>query len=229
MRTVDERHERPSNRYRRACFLQAVGSQSCEVRRFVLAPKSVQVTDGGFMFTFPELSDKLISRLSTKTGMSKPEVEKLLAALADVVKEDEPTHNSLAASPELATQFFAKYDALPGDIPTHVISIPVVEHADGSIAIDRSSYSAWTPLTKPITVPRPKTNWDDQERPPIKEPPGNPAEKPERGSRGGYPGPSVFIKVNDWLENDFNLTADALGKFHTVLESLDIDQKKFLG
>jgi hypothetical protein len=104
-----------------------------------------------------EFNENLVSRLAQKARLSHDDARRFLDGLAAVIQEDEQQNQMVAASPELGMRFFTKYDALPGEIPTHVISIPVVEHEDGTLAIDRSSYSAWTPLKKPVPKVRPKT------------------------------------------------------------------------
>jgi hypothetical protein len=71
------------------------------------------------------------------------------------------------------------------NLPGHVISIPLVEQEDGTTIVDTSGHSAWWPW------------WPFKPRWP--RPPGT-----DPGS-GAYPGPSVHIRVNDWLGADLKL------------------------
>jgi len=158
------------------------------------------------MFNIPEFNEKLVSRLAEKASLSKSDAKKFMDALAAVIQEDEQQNAMVAVSPELGMRFFAKYDALPGEVPSHVISLPVTEHPDGTMTIDRSSYSAWTPLRRPKPQ-RPLT-------PKPIDPPARPGPNP-----GAYPGPSVFIKVNDWLGQDVKFGAGALTLFHKSVGS----------
>jgi len=182
------------------------------------------------MLDISEFDDKLAARLAKRAGLPNEHARKFLNALADVTKEDEQRRNLLAESPEIALRFFAKYGTLPGEVPTHVISIPVVEHEDGTMAIDRSSYSAWTSLTKPIPrvkTPSRKTTPKFPEPRPI-DPPDEPSvpHHPRVPAPGGYPGPSIFIKVNDWLGKDLDFGAEALGRFHKALGNVVINEVK---
>jgi hypothetical protein len=158
------------------------------------------------MFFVYEVDQKLIARVAVKAGLSEEYAKKVLDALEAIATEDEkqvpiPTH------PDLAFLLSKQYDALPGESPSHVLSLPVTESEDGSITVDINNYSVWTSLKKPITGPK------------IREP--RPIDPPESNEPlGGYGGPSVsIIKVNDWLGKDLVLGPDAFGKFRNVFEA----------
>jgi hypothetical protein len=168
------------------------------------------------MFNVSDFNEKLAARLAGKTGLSKDQAQKIMYALAEITREDEQQNKMLTASPDLGLRFFAKYDKLPGQLPTHVISIPVIEHEDGSIAVDKSSYAAWTPITRPGTRPK------SADPKPI-DPPADPGKPRQIPAPGGYPGPSVFLKMNDWLGNDLDLGSDVLVRLRTAFTNFDFD------
>ena len=81
------------------------------------------------------------------------------------------------------------------NLPGHVIGIPLVEQEDGTIVVDTSGHSAlwpWWPF-KPRSPRSPRT-------------------KP-----GAYPGPSVQVRVDDWLGADLKLDKHALGRFRDAV------------
>jgi len=130
----------------------------------------------------PDIRDSLATRLAHKARLSEEQARSFLNALKDVTAERDQEYIVFG----------------------HMISIPLVEQEDGKIVVDTSGYSAWWPFTKPKDPP--------QQPPPS--PPGGPA-KPRRPSPpapGAYPGPSVVIKVDDWLGVDLRLGTDALGR-----------------
>jgi hypothetical protein len=155
------------------------------------------------MFFVYEIDHKLIARVAVKAGLSEEDAKKILKALEAVAAEDEK-QRPVPTRSDLAFHLSKQYDALPGESPSHVLSLPVIEREDGSIIVDRDNYSVLTWLKKPITTPK------------IRKP--QPIDPPEPGYPvGSYPGPSVsIIKVNDWLGKDLVLGPTALGKFRNA-------------
>lgn len=148
------------------------------------------------MFYTPpgNLRNRLAARLAEKTGLSEDQAHKFLEALSDVTSEEEPDESYT-----------------PGNLRAHTISIPLVEREDGTIMVDTSGYSALTPFTRPKPAPKP---------PPPAIPPSAPIKPshPQPRPPGGYPGPSVFIKVNDWLGENMELGGEALERLHKAVQ-----------
>lgn len=146
------------------------------------------------MFYSPsgELRNKLVARLAEKTGLSEDQANKFLEALSEVTSEEEPDEAWLQSN-----------------LRTHMVSIPLLEREDGTLEVDTSGYSALTPLAKP----KPKR------KPPAILPstPSKPSRPPTRPP-GAYPGPSVVIKVNDWLGESLHLGSGALQRLREAAQ-----------
>lgn len=145
------------------------------------------------MYTPPgDPKNELAARLAQKSGLSEELAHKFLDALSDVTNED------------------AQNQGFVGSLPAHTITIPLIELEDGTIAVNTSGYSAWTPFAEPKPTPK---------EPPQGDPPATPGKPyhPLIPAPGGYPGPSVFIKVNDWLGSDMDLGEGALGRLRDAL------------
>ena len=147
---------------------------------------------------------------------SDPEIKRGLAArLAQKTGlSQDDAQKFLDALPEVAAQ------EEPDPNPAHAITIPLVQQEDGTLMVDMSGHSAWWPFKK--------TKKDTTTPSPIKKRGPFPGQGPFPGA---YPGPSVSIKVDDWLGADLKLDESALDRLRGALVKADIPKsaKKMLG
>lgn len=169
------------------------------------------------MFDIPDddSRNKLAARLALKTGLSEDQARTFLEALTELTKESELDHYLAANFPTRQVPGpVGEYGMSPSPVPGHVISIPLIEQEDGTMVVDKSGYSVLVPWLK-----RKKTQPPSPASPAL---PGDPPAEPPKPVRppgpkpGAYPGPSVFIKVNEWLGPDLELGASALGRLRKV-------------
>lgn len=111
----------------------------------------------------PDPKDDLANRLAAESGLSEEQAGRFLDALLTLVAE------------EIRKSGF--FD-LPGAgtvldfIPTHAITVPLIEQGDGTMIVNPSAYSAWIPFRR------------------------KPPKIPKKPRKGPYPGPSVAIFID---------------------------------
>ena len=160
-----------------------------------------------------DVTPSLVARLAARAHISEVQAQSILTALVEVLEQGQGiTGGPLMSS--LASRFVRDYHGIAGQLPSHLLSIPVTEREDGTIAIDTSGYSALTKMKNP------KTSGRISKPGPI-DPPSEP-QGPQVPAPGGYPGPSVFVRLNDWMGKDYGLNEDALGRLLNVVGKTNI-------